>query len=200
MNGQEENHIKSESAQSASLPIGTNTNEWRKIPSFPDYEIFGDGTIRRLSKARGTRVGRIKKPFLHEGYLMVSLMEKGKLKNKTVHILLCEAFIGTRPINMPQINHKDGNKLNNDLSNLEYCTALHNIQHAWDLKLNTPKKQDGPLNPRWGGGKKDYACKFCGKLVKRHEIGNKRYTHNFCSLPCLWAHNRGKSMKERKMP
>jgi len=64
------------------------------------------------------------------GYLIVSLYRKAK----KLHRLLAKAFI-QNPNSYPVINHIDGNKLNNELDNLEWCTYSHNLQHAYDNKL-----------------------------------------------------------------
>lgn len=74
------------------------------------------------------------------GYLQLHLKgEKGR-KTVTIHRLVATHFI-PNPYNLPQINHKDGNKMNNKADNLEWCTASHNTQHAYDngLKENTRK-------------------------------------------------------------
>lgn len=63
------------------------------------------------------------------GYLYVDLCKNGKRKHFTIHRLLANAFI-FNPDNKPEVNHKDGNKLNNCIENLEWCTPLENTLHA----------------------------------------------------------------------
>lgn len=53
-----------------------------------------------------------------------------------MHRLVAEAFI-PNPNNLPQVNHIDGNKENNNVSNLEWCSCQNNIQHAWDIGIKT---------------------------------------------------------------
>ena len=72
-----------------------------------------------------------------KGYLQVELKKDGKRKIKFIHRLVAEAFI-ENPQNKEQVNHKDGNKLNNYASNLEWVTCKENIHHAWENKLNKP--------------------------------------------------------------
>ena len=87
------------------------------------------------------RYGRELKPSLNKGgYKFLSLSHQGKPKTTMLHRMLAECFI-PNPHNYPQINHRDGNKVNNELSNLEWCTPSYNVQHAWDTGLaTTPEK------------------------------------------------------------
>jgi len=65
----------------------------------------------------------------NSGYLRNTLTHKGKKFTVTVHRLVADEYI-SNPQNKPEINHIDGNKLNNDTSNLEWCTHKENKQHA----------------------------------------------------------------------
>lgn len=69
------------------------------------------------------------------GYLTVSLYKDGKKVCFKAHKLVALAFI-PNPENKPTVNHKDGNKSNNHVSNLEWATRSENCQHAWDNGLN----------------------------------------------------------------
>lgn len=74
--------------------------------------------------------GKMKKNSLDiYGYPYVSLWRDNKFKHFRVHRLVAEAFI-ENPYNLPQINHIDENKTNNDVTNLEWCTASQNIRHS----------------------------------------------------------------------
>ena len=64
----------------------------------------------------------------------LSLGSRGNVKTLRVHRIVAEVFI-PNPQNLPQINHKDGNSLNNRVDNLEWCTQSENIQHAYDNNL-----------------------------------------------------------------
>ena len=73
----------------------------------------------------------------NNGYLQVCLTKNGKYCTRSVHRLVAEAFI-SNPNNLPQVNHKDGNKENNKVDNLEWCTAKENSRHA--IKTGLKKK------------------------------------------------------------
>ena len=86
--------------------------------------------------------GQWLKASLKKGYCFVCLCKDGTIKQYTIHRLVAEHFI-PNPMLLPQVNHKDGNKLNNNISNLEWCTASHNKKHSWDIGTSwtTPAKR-----------------------------------------------------------
>lgn len=74
------------------------------------------------------------KPSIRKKYLRVALYNSDGSHWKSVHRLVGEAFI-SNPYNLPQINHKDGNKQNNCVENLEWCDNSYNQLHAWKNNL-----------------------------------------------------------------
>ncbi len=102
---------------------------WHTIPNYPDYEITKSGIVRRKAN------GRIKSIYFNDsGYKMVGVIKNGKSFPERLHRLLAFTFI-PNPDNLPQINHKDGNKANIDISNLEWCTQSYNTKHAFATGL-----------------------------------------------------------------
>ena len=78
------------------------------------------------------------------GYEYVHLCNgKAKTKLLRVHRLVAEAFI-PNPNDLPQVNHKDGNKLNNSVENLEWCTNLENMRHSIETGLRAVKGENNP--------------------------------------------------------
>lgn len=76
------------------------------------------------------RPGRIMKQGLNKyGYAVINLSKDNKQKGHMVHRLVANAFI-PNPDNLPFVNHKDENKLNNNFNNLEWCTAEYNINYG----------------------------------------------------------------------
>jgi hypothetical protein len=70
----------------------------------------------------------------NSGYYCFSVKEKGKFIGKFLHRALCFEFV-PKVENKDFVNHKDGNKLNNDINNLEWCTKSENTKHAYKLGL-----------------------------------------------------------------
>lgn len=120
--------------------------EWREITDM-GYEVSNCGNVRRSIPGVNTKIGRIKKPSLSSnGYLIVGLFKGGKRKNVLVHRAVAEAFIGHISEGR-EINHRDGNKLNNCLENLEIVSKSRNFHHAMEIGLirkdwfNLPRKR-----------------------------------------------------------
>ena len=115
--------------------ISNMNEEWRPIEGFNgDYLISNHGRVRSL-KRNGDRV--MPMTIQRKGYYAVTFSHKSKAVCRKVHRLVAEAFI-PNPKNLPQINHKDGDKLNNNVSNLEWCTAEDNVRHSWNTGLCSP--------------------------------------------------------------
>ena len=116
--------------------------EWRPIYGYEDYyEISNTGIIRsipRIIKLKtGTRKVKpcvLKPRFNNCGYLEVRLSKYDIVVTKFVHALLAETFI-PNPDRKKEVNHKNGIKADNCLSNLEWCSHAENIQHAYDTGL-----------------------------------------------------------------
>ena len=103
-----------------------------KIKVSDDGKIYTlDHLYLRKNGRMDNRKGKQLKPKIDKyGYETVVLTKNGSRKNFTVHKLVAWTFI-PNPENKPQINHKDGNKLNNRVSNLEWVTEKENQIHKW---------------------------------------------------------------------
>lgn len=102
----------------------SNQEQWRRVYGHEAlYEVSDLGRIRQLA------TGQELLSYVNGGYLRLWLFTPVGGKHQTVHTLVAEAFLGPRPAGM-QVNHIDGDKLNNALSNLEYVTPRGNSLHA----------------------------------------------------------------------
>ena len=105
----------------------------------PDFEKFYEvSNLGRVSNYR-----KVMRPFINNsGYEVVDLRVNGTRTKKLVHRLVAQAFI-PNPNNKCEVNHIDGNKLNNSVDNLEWVTSSENKQHAINSGLkvyNLPSK------------------------------------------------------------
>lgn len=102
------------------------------------YQVSNLGNVRSLDRVitrkNGKKLaikGQLMKLHLdHRGYLRLNLRHLGKDKNSKIHRLVAQAFL-PNPHNKPQVNHLNGDKLDNNVCNLEWCTQNENIEHAF---------------------------------------------------------------------
>lgn len=112
---------------------------WKSVPNYPNYEVSSFGRIKSLKRKGFPRDKILKKSFDKDGYHHVRLYRNKKGKMFTVHKLVTLAFIGKRNSG-EQVNHLDGNKTNNHVTNLEYCTGIENMRHAYSMGLIPSQK------------------------------------------------------------
>ena len=110
---------------------------WRDIKNYEGiYEVSNLGRIKSISRNGTIKENRILKPNKVMGYSQVGLQKYGTRKHKKIHRLVAEAFI-PNPENKKEVNHKDGNKANNCVDNLEWVTTSENQLHSYyELKNN----------------------------------------------------------------
>ena len=103
---------------------------WKNIEGYENYQVSNLGNVRNLNY-NGTK-GNVKNLVPkknNSGRLWVELWANGRGKIFLIHRLVGMAFI-PNPDNLPQINHKDENPLNNCVENLEWCTASYNVKYS----------------------------------------------------------------------
>lgn len=113
---------------------------WKDIPGYEGlYQISNYGNVRSMNYNK--KVGNIKelKPnTTRDGYLEVHISKDSKRRYFLIHRLVAQAFIDN-PDNKPQVNHIDGDKSNNNVSNLEWVTNGENQRHAYDNGLKSAR-------------------------------------------------------------
>lgn len=116
---------------------------WRDNPRFPNHQVSSKGRVKNR------KTGHILKPILNkDGYVVLSI---GSVDNVPVHRLVMETFVGKPNDSRTQVNHIDCDRQNNDLSNLEWCTASENIKWGVDHGRINPMiglKRAAEVNPK----------------------------------------------------
>lgn len=115
---------------------------WKDVKNFEGiYQISTLGRVKRLEETKdfnhisGKKLNYIKKEKIlkssinNKGYLQVCLTKNNKKHTKKIHRLVAESFI-PNPNNLSQINHKDKNKQNNNITNLEWCGCEYNVNYS----------------------------------------------------------------------
>lgn len=106
---------------------------WRKVPNWEEYEVDEIGRVRN-APTRNIITGDVNSA----GYQRVCFYHNNKKQRFFRHRLVAELFIDN-PYNLPEVNHKDGNKLNNSVENLEWCDRTHNEHEAHRLLIKEYK-------------------------------------------------------------
>ena len=155
--------------------------EWRPVVGYEGlYEVSNTGRVRSLDMYVKSRYGNYR---LHKGkvlspakdkngYLKVNLCYNGKDKIIRVHRLVTEAFI-PNPDNLPEVNHKDEDKTNNRVENLEWCDRSYNINYG----TRKDKVRDTKIkNGCWTGlSKEEYKKKYYQNHKKEYNERKKEY-------------------------
>jgi hypothetical protein len=137
--------------------------EWKLIKETKNYEVSNKGNVRRILK----NGYKLLKPFKDkDGYLKVCLCENNKRIYRFVHRLVGIAFIENK-FNKPTVNHKDGNKSNNTIENLEWATIKEQNNHALSSDLRNMKND--------GCSKEVEQYSLDGKLIKTYLSANEAH-------------------------
>ena len=106
--------------------------QWKEIQGYNGrYFISSNGQIKN-------KYGKILKPWIRNGYYTIGLMVNKKRTNYYIHRLVAEYFLSNPDKQRNFVNHLDVDKLNNNVSNLEWCTRQENAQHAYETGLLVP--------------------------------------------------------------
>ena len=152
--------------------------QWKEIKGNREiYEVSSLGNVRTKDR-EGARGSYIKGHTLTQhdnsnGYLRCDINIDGKTKSHLVHRLVAENFI-PNPDNKPFVNHIDGNKHNNSVENLEWCTKSENEKHAHSIGLH----------PRAGTvGEKHGMHKLTKSQVEYIRENHKKYDNEYGTKP-----------------
>lgn len=145
------------------------------IKGYENYEISSLGRVKSKDRVVSCCGGKRKFSYHRNeavltehivgGYMQIQLMKNSKNKGFKIHRLVAEAFI-PNPKNKPHVNHKDGNKLNNNITNLEWCDRFENMRHAYkngllrlkcgiySHKAKLTEEQVKLIRSQWASGEK----------------------------------------------
>lgn len=117
---------------------------WKDIEGYEGiYQVSNLGNVRSLEKKVYNRTNKGKNLKMFDnghGYLQVILQKNKNKKSFKVHRLVANAFLDN-PNNLPQVNHKDCNRKNNNVDNLEFCSCDYNIKYASENSLEYQKRR-----------------------------------------------------------
>lgn len=162
--------------------------EWKNVIGYEGlYEVSNTGQVRSLDRYVKYSNGRI---HLHKGkvlspvkdkygYLAVCLCCNEKQKRIKIHRLVAQAFL-PNPDNLPQVNHKDEDKLNNSVDNLEWCTAKYNNNYGHRTEnIVSTRVKNGYADPDFIGfglNEKDYMKEYNRIYYERNRDKFKEYS------------------------
>ena len=170
--------------------------EWRTIEGYEGlYEVSNLGRVRSVDRyvidSLGHRrfyKGKVLFPVKNNlGYLLVSICCNGKHKMFLVHRLVAQAFL-LNPENLTEVNHKDEDKTNNNVENMEWCNRSYNINYG---TRNTRAKDTNIKNGHWSSlSRKEYRKnyyqenkdKICERQKKYYRKRKEQIQNNIKSL------------------
>lgn len=143
---------------------------WKTINDYDGrYEVSNLGNVRSINYKNTGKAVNLKPATDTKGYLRVGFCRGLKVETKKVHRLVAELFI-PNPLNLPQVNHINGNKKDNTVSNLEWCSNEQNNEHRAKVLKNKMSK-DSCRNIAKGHGQSPFMCIETGKIY---------HTYNEC--------------------
>ena len=152
------------------------TEIWRPVEGYEGlYEVSSLGRVKSLKYGRE----KVLKPWKDGwGYLLVTLCRNGKVKHFKAHRLVATAFL-PNPMRLPEINHKDEDKTNNCVSNLEFCDRRYNLNYGTHNERMAASKS----KPVEASKYPDFS-EICLTFASTNEAGRNGYNKGHVSSCC----------------
>lgn len=163
---------------------------WKDVDGFEGkYKVSNLGNVLSLDFCRTGKPKLLKPKHHHTGYLIVRLCNGAQSKqvNKSIHSLVANAFI-PNPDNKRCINHIDGDKTNNHVSNLEWVTHAENSQHAIKSGLRDPHKNNHPKGSKVVNSRKVAQWSLSGRFIRQWDCISDAARFINCK-PCMIINN-----------
>ena len=154
--------------QEISMALRHAPEYWTDIKGYPNY------SVSNLGRVRSKKTGKILKPYkTNRGYLTVGFWSDGKKKRLSIHRLVAQAFIQNLN-NLPEVNHINGCKADNNVNNLEWSSGSANISHAYQTGLRKAKLTNSDKEKILQLIEKGFTQRAIGKLfnVSHSAVGN----------------------------
>lgn len=178
--------------------------QWKDIKGYEGlYQVSSLGRVKRIlfkNKMVEKKEDKVLKPFQSKkGYLQVTLCKNNKTKLFNIHRLVAEAFIDN-PDNLPQVNHRDENKENNKINNLEFCTSKYNHNYGTGIKRQSEQLKKKVNQYDLNG---NFIKCWDGMVDAQNELGINRNNINSCCLNTrktaggfIWKYHNSKEERE----
>lgn len=172
---------------------------WKAIEGYEDYEISSLGRVKSLANDK-SRKEKILKPMKHrDGYLFVHLYRDRKYKRFYVHRLVATAFI-PNPEGFEQINHKDENKINNVVDNIEWVSRSYNINFGTrNIRAATTLTNHPALSKAVEASRFSDFRTIEFRFVSTQEAGRNGYEQSAVSACCNGCYCRKGNNKYKKL-
>lgn len=175
--------------------LGGDMEIWDDVVGYEGvYRVSTLGRVMRIKRRKGAQINKILKPIKNESGLLVTLRNCGNDIRTTIHRLVGVAFIENSQ-NKPEINHKDGNRWNNNINNLEWVTSSENNRHAHNelnreytafgenhnnsLSVSQYDKNDVLINVFGSVNEAGRQLKICFSNIAKCARGERKYAGGF---------------------